>query len=73
MYCWGLQLQRINWEHWSTPHDETKEYEKFLEAFRDAFFYQHVNEPTRARGTDEPSLIDLILSNEELENQKNQM
>ena len=37
----------------------------FLNALRDTFFYQHVNEPTRARGTDTPSLIDLILSNEE--------
>ena len=32
---------------------------------RDTFFFQHVDEPTRARGTDEPSLIDLILTNEE--------
>ena len=55
----------INWEHWSTPHDETKEDEQFLEALRDPFFYQHVDEPTRARGTDEPSLVDLVLTNEE--------
>ena len=55
----------INWEYWSTPHDETKDDEKFLEALRDTFFHQHVDEPTRARGSDEPSLIDLILSNEE--------
>ncbi|XP_066935451.1 uncharacterized protein [Clytia hemisphaerica] len=55
----------INWENWSTPHDDTKEDEQFLEALRDSFFYQHVDEPTRARGTDTPSLIDLILTNEE--------
>ena len=55
----------INWDNWSTPHDDTKEDEMFLNALRDTFFYQHVNEPTRARGTDTPSLIDLILSNEE--------
>ena len=55
----------INWEYWSTPHDDMKEDEQFLEALRDTFFYQHVDEPTRARGTDTPSLIDLILTNEE--------
>ena len=55
----------INWENWSTPHDNTKEDEQFLEALRDTFFYQHVDEPTRARGTDTPSLIDLILTEEE--------
>ena len=55
----------INWENWSTPHDDIKEDEKFLEALRDTFLFQHVDEPTRARGTDEPSLIDLILTNEE--------
>lgn len=32
---------------------------------RDTFFFQHIDEPTRARGSDTPSLIDLILTNEE--------
>ena len=54
-----------SWESWSTPHDDKKEDEQFLETLRENFFYQHVDEPTRARGTDTPSLIDLILTNEE--------
>ena len=60
-----FNFRDINWEHWSTPHDDTKADEQFLEALRDTFFYQHVDEPTRARGTDTPSLIDLMLTNEE--------
>ena len=38
-----------------------------MEAVRDCFLFQHVEEPTRIRGNDNPSLIDLILTNEELQ------
>ena len=31
----------------------------------DCYWYQHVNEPTRGRGSDKPSVLDLVLSNEE--------
>ena len=55
----------INWENWTTPHMEDSKEEKFLDALRDAYLYQHVDEPTRCRGTDDPSLIDLILTGEE--------
>ncbi|XP_066924072.1 uncharacterized protein [Clytia hemisphaerica] len=55
----------INWENWTTPHLEDSKEEKFLNALRDAYLHQHVNEPTRCRGTDDPSLIDLILTGEE--------
>jgi len=41
--------------------------EKFLETIRD-FLFQHILEPTRCRGTDDLSTIDLILTDE-----KNQM
>ena len=41
------------------------EEEKFLEALRDSYLYQHALEPIRARGTNEPSTIDLILTGEE--------
>ena len=36
----------------------------FLECHNDCFLTQHVSECTRQRGSDEPSLLDLILSNE---------
>ncbi len=55
----------INWKSWTTPHgDESKEF-KFIECLQDCFLFQHVDKPTRARGNDEPSLIDLLLTNEE--------
>ena len=55
----------INWDNWTTPHAEESKEEKFLEALRDSFFHQHVQEPTRCRGTDNPSTIDLILTGED--------
>ena len=62
-----FNYNKINWENCSTSKgEESKEYE-FLETLRDCFLYQQVNEPTRHRGSDEPSLIDLILTNEELQ------
>jgi hypothetical protein len=38
---------------------------KFLESVRDTYLYQHVKQATRYRGDNQPSLIDLILTNEE--------
>lgn len=55
----------INWENWTTPHSEESKEEQFLDALRDAFFYQNVDEPTRCRGSDDPSTIDLILTYEQ--------
>ena len=47
------------------PHIEESKEEKFLEAIRDSFLLQHVDKPTRCRGSDDPSLIDLIFTSEE--------
>ena len=55
----------INWHQWSTSHPEDSNEERFTEALRDSFLYQHVLEPTRKRGSDEPSTLDLILTGEE--------
>ena len=55
----------INWEHWTSPHMEDSKEERFLDALRDSFLHQHVNEPIRCRGTGKPSTIDLIITGEE--------
>ena len=54
----------INWENWTTKHVEESKEEKFLDTLRDSFLHQNVDEPTRCRGTDDPSLVDLILTGE---------
>ena len=62
-----FNFRDINWKSWTTPHSENSKEFKFIETVRDRFLFQHVEEPTRSRGNDDPSLIDLILTNEELQ------
>ena len=52
---------KINWQQWS-PYPEHSKEELFLETLRNSFLYQHVIEPKRRRGANEPSILDLILS-----------
>ena len=55
----------INWHQWSTPFSSRSKEELFLETLRNSFLYQHVLEPTRRRGTNKPSTLDLVLTSEE--------
>ena len=54
--------RKINWETVSSPSEDD---EAFIEACRDSLLSQHVLTPTRGRGTDNPSLIDLFLCSNE--------
>ena len=61
-----FNLKQINWEESSCPGENTEDFNhKFIECIRDNFLFQHVTEPTRKRGQDEPSTLDLIFTNEE--------
>ena len=57
----------INWLSWTTSHNEESKEANFIETLRDCYLYQHLQEPTRSRGSDDPSLIDLILTNESMQ------
>ena len=46
----------------TTMDEESKEF-KFLEAVRDAFLTQHIDEPTRITAGDKPSLLDIVSTN----------
>ena len=62
-----FNFRDINWKSRTTPHnDDSIEY-KFIETTQDCFLHQHIVKPTRKRGNDEASLLDLILTNEELQ------
>ena len=54
----------INWTNWNTTHNEESKEAKFIETVRDCYLYQHITKPTRYRGSDEPSVIDLIFTEE---------
>lgn len=57
----------INWSSWTTVHGEESKEQRFIDAIRDCFFYQHVQESTRRRGNDQPSTLDLIFTDEEMQ------
>ena len=56
----------INWESWTTPHNEDSKEFKFIETLRDCFLHQHNLQNSRRRGNDEPSLVDLVLTDERM-------
>lgn len=60
-----FNFKDIEWPSMSTHKDEESKELKFIEAIHDTFLYQHVRFPTRCRGTDQPSTIDLIFTDEE--------
>ena len=57
----------INWTSWTTSHGEGSKEHKFIEAIRDCYFFQHVQQETRRRGNDQPSTLDLIFTDEEMQ------
>ena len=57
----------INWSSWTTRHGTEGTEAKFIEAIKDCFLHQHIDIPTRRRGDDTPSQLDLILTDEEMQ------
>ena len=51
--------KHINWQQMTCSSSENSNDFLFLESFKDTFFEQHINEPTRGRGSDKPSVLDL--------------
>ena len=60
-----FNLKEINWEDMSTSVGETHLANLFVECVRDSYFIQHITEPTRIRAGQEPSVLDLIFTNED--------
>ncbi len=67
LFMGDFNFPEIDWTTWTSGEDDNIENRgyRFLECVRDCYLYQHITEPTRGRGTDTPSTIDLIFSNEE--------
>ena len=62
-----FNFKDINWESWTTTHGPESKEQKFIDTVKDCFFFQHVQGATRKRGNDEPSTLDLILTDEEMQ------
>ena len=57
----------INWSSWTTHHGEESKEAKFILTVRDCYFFQHTQQATRKRVNDEPSRLDLIFTDEEIQ------
>ena len=55
----------ISWDYWTTQKSTNSNEYKFIERLRDLYLYQRVNKPTRYRAENRPSIIDLVITNEE--------
>ena len=60
-----FNLPDIDWEYCTTSTETSDINFEFIECLRDCFSHQNILEPTRARGDANPSILDLIMSNEE--------
>lgn len=60
-----FNFRDIDWTNICTHVSEEHIATQFLECVRDTYFFQHVKQPTRIREGNEPTVLDLIFSNEE--------
>ena len=61
-----FNFPKIDWRNWNTTTNNDEDQESmFIEAVRDGYLHQHIHQHTRIRGDDDPSLIDLLFTNEE--------
>jgi Reverse transcriptase (RNA-dependent DNA polymerase)/Endonuclease-reverse transcriptase len=58
---------KIDWKNWTIDGsiDSSSSEGNFLESLRYYLLLQHVDSPTRARGASNPSILDLVISNED--------
>ena len=60
-----FNFPEIDWINNIVSGSEESEPQKFFDMIQDEFYVQHVEKPTRRRGFQKPSLIDLIFSRDE--------
>ena len=63
--CGDFNFPTINWEHMSAPGEDENDPNLFIEKIQSMYWTQHVNKPTRVRRLNRPSLLDLVITNEE--------
>lgn len=62
-----FNFPRINWQNWSVTDntDQITIETHFIQCLRKNLLCQHVLEPTRARGTNNPHILDLVISSDD--------
>ena len=62
-----FNFREINWGTFTTIHNENSKEHKFIETIQECYLYQHNEENSRRRGNDNPSLLDLVFTDEALQ------
>ena len=65
LICGDLNVPQIDWTSHFSPAPESHVAHKLLASIQDCLLYQHVTQPTRYREGNNPSTLDLVLTNEE--------
>ena len=60
-----FNFRNVNWETISTHESENSDTYLCLDGIGDTYLYQHTFEPTRGRMSNEPHILDLILTPDE--------
>ena len=63
LICGDFNYPEIHWE--CEYVEESTGIRPFIETLQDCHLHQHVMQPTRYRDGNEPSCLDLVLTNEE--------
>ena len=63
--CGDINYKEIDWQHMICTASVNSLDFSFLEATRDAYLIQHLDRPTMGRGSDKPSTLDLLLTDQE--------
>ena len=66
LYIGDFNLSGIDWNTYTSATTNNSEL-NFLSCLQNNFLVQHVLQPTRARGSDNPHILDLIISNYDIE------
>ena len=71
LICGDFNYPRIDWINYSIDTSVADQFDRaesrFIDSCQDSFLFQHVQEFTRKRGLNEPSLLDLVFTKNELE------
>ena len=67
LICGDFNFKEIDWEANDVSGGPGSEQARFFDTCHNCYLHQHVRDFTRVRGNDQPSVLDLILSKNELE------
>ena len=62
MICGDFNMPKIDWKLYSTDASDYSPEMRFINCLDDNFLTQHTVESTRCRGTDNPSTLDLVIT-----------